>query len=72
MDENERLKLIVSRRMVRACADAGVYDLKVIPSGELQKIIRAHVDEACKQDNSNLNEQARNILTLEIFTGLRT
>jgi pilus assembly protein CpaF len=67
----EILKQKVTERIVRKCAAAGVFDLKVIPRGELQKVIFASVDEYTLVENIPLAVQTKNILTLEILSGMR-
>lgn len=71
LDPKERLRRRVSERIIRKCAAAGVYDLSVIPTGELQKVIFAHVEELNTSDRLNLSAQEMQIVTLEIFTGMR-
>lgn len=65
------LKQKVTERIVRKCAAAGVFDLKVIPRGELQKVIFASVDEYTVAENMPMADQTKNILTLEILSGMR-
>ncbi len=65
------LKQKVTERIVRKCAAAGVFDLKVIPRGELQKVIFASVEEYSNAENMSMVDQMKNILTLEILSGMR-
>jgi len=67
----DALKQKVAERIIRKCAAAGVFDLKVIPRGELQKVIFASVEELAAADNLALPDQTKNILTLEILSGMR-
>ncbi len=71
MDPMERVRRRVRERLVRQCAAAGVYDLFALPTAELQRIIQANVDEVNTVDKLNLPEQTRQVLALEVLSGMR-
>lgn len=60
----------VAERIVRKCAAAGVYDLGVITTPELQRIILAHVEEMNATDRLGLDAPTVQRLTLEILAGM--
>lgn len=65
-----RLKQRVTERIIRKCAAAGVYDLNVISTPELQRIILANVDDLNTVERLGLDEPLMQRLTLEILAGM--
>ncbi len=66
-DPHTRLKQRVTERIIAKCAAAGVYDLSAIPSGELQRVIHAHVLELSMLDRVAVDETAKERMVLEIL-----
>ncbi len=66
-DPHVRLKERVTERIIAKCAAAGVYDLSVIPSGELQRVIHAHVLEISMLERISVEETAKERMVLEIL-----
>ncbi len=62
-----RLQQRVTERIIAKCAAAGVYDLSVIPSGELQRVIHAHVLEISMQDRVPIDDVTKDRMGLEIL-----
>ena len=69
-DPQARLKQRVTERIIAKCAAAGVYDLSVIPSGELQRVIHAHVLEIAMLDRIHIEESAKERMVLEILANM--
>ena len=69
-DPQARLKQRVTERIIAKCAAAGVYDLSVIPSGELQRVIHAHVLEIAMLDRVHIEESAKERMVLEILANM--
>ena len=70
VDANTRLKQRVTERIIAKCAAAGVYDLSLIPSGELQRVIHAHVLETAMQDRIHIEESTKERMVLEILANM--
>jgi len=69
-DPQARLKQRVTERIIAKCAAAGVYDLSVIPSGELQRVIHAHVLEIAMLDRVHIEESGKERMVLEILANM--
>ena len=69
-DPQARIKQRVTERIIAKCAVAGVYDLSVIPSGELQRVIHAHVLEIAMLDRVHIEENAKERMVLEILANM--
>ena len=67
LDPLARLKERVTERIIAKCAAAGVYDLWVIPSGELQRVIHAHVLEISLLERIAIDELSKDRIVLEIL-----
>ena len=67
LDPLARLKERVTERIIAKCAAAGVYDLWVIPSGELQRVIHAHVLEISLLERIAIDELSKERIVLEIL-----
>ena len=67
LDPLGRLKQHVTERIIAKCAAAGVYDLSLIPSGELQRVIHAHVLEISMQDRVAIDDASKERMVLEIL-----
>lgn len=70
IDPFDRIRQRVTERIVRKCAAAGVFDLRDIPTPDLQRVITAHLEEANASDKFGLDDTAIQRLTLEILTGM--
>jgi pilus assembly protein CpaF len=69
-DPFDRIRQRVTERIVRKCAAAGVFDLRGIPTQDLQRVITAHLEEANASDKFGLDDTTIQRLTLEILTGM--
>lgn len=65
-----RVRQRVTERIVRKCEAAGVYDLRVISTPELQRVILAHVEDLNADERLGMDEPVLQRLTLEILAGM--
>ncbi len=69
-DPFDRVRQRVTERIVRKCAAAGVFDLRDIPTPDLQRVITAHLEELNESERFGLDDPTIQRLTLEILTGM--
>lgn len=67
VDPLARLKSRITERIIAKCSAAGVYDLSVIPAGELQRVVHAHVIESSMNERIPLDDATKERVVLEIL-----
>jgi len=69
-DPLAKMKQKVTHRIVSSCAAAGMYDLSLIATAELQRIVAAHVGEIVELERLNMDDATKERLVLEILAAM--
>ena len=70
VDPVERIRQRVTERIISALAAAGVFDLTLLPTADLRKLVLAHVAEANTADKLGLDGPAQIRLAADILAGM--
>ena len=70
VDPVERIRLRVTERIIAALSAAGIYDITLLPTADLRKLVLAHVNEANAAYRLGLDGPAQNRLAAEILAGM--
>lgn len=70
-DPYAKMRGRITQRLITKLASAGVYDLKDIPRGEMQRIVTSMVDEANTAERLSLDATEQTRIALEILAGMQ-